>query len=85
MPQGSVIAEYLVSRFPELGNRVRATASPPRHPPSGELPLEFVDTHLAATVLGLRWYRPVEETLVDLARQIVELHRRKEWKRVIQS
>lgn len=85
MPSGSTIADFLISRFPDLGSRVRSEGSPPRRPPSGDPPLEFIDTHLAATILGLVRYRLVEETLVDLARQIVELHRRREWKRVIQS
>ncbi|KAF2676544.1 NAD(P)-binding protein [Lentithecium fluviatile CBS 122367] len=85
MPSGTVIADFLISRFPELGSRVRSYGSPPRRPPSGGSPLDVVDTHLAATVLGLVQYRRVEDTLTDLAQQILELHRRKEWRSVIQS
>ncbi|KAF1963758.1 NAD(P)-binding protein [Byssothecium circinans] len=87
MPSGSVIADLLIHRFPELASRVRPEGSPPRRTQSREenSPLDFVDTHLAATVLGLVHYRKVEDTLTDLAQQILELHRRKEWKRVIQS
>lgn len=85
MPHGAAIADFLVGRFPELGGRVRSTHSPPRRPPSGDPPVEFVDTRAAASILGLERYRPVEETLTDVAAQLLELHRRKEWKRVIQS
>ncbi|KAF2731477.1 NAD(P)-binding protein [Polyplosphaeria fusca] len=85
MPSGSLIADFLISRFPELGNRVRSDGSPPRRPPSGEAPLEVIDTHLAVAILGMAQYRPIEETLTDLARQMLELHQRKEWKRVINS
>jgi hypothetical protein len=85
MPHGSVIADFLVGRFPELGGRVRSNHSPPRRPPSGDSPVEFVDTRLAASILGLTRYRPVEETLSDTAGQLLELHKRKEWKSVIQS
>ncbi|KAF2478244.1 NAD(P)-binding protein [Lindgomyces ingoldianus] len=85
MPAGSVIAEFLRNQFPEFGSRIRPDSSPPRQPISGDPPIDFVDTHLAASILGLVRYRMAEETLTDLARQILELHRRKEWKRVIQS
>ncbi|KAF2640080.1 NAD(P)-binding protein [Massarina eburnea CBS 473.64] len=85
MPSGALIADFLIHRFPELRGRVRPEGSPPRRTQRGDAPLDFVDTHLAATVLGLTQYRRVEDTLSDLAQQILELHRRKEWKRVIQS
>lgn len=84
MPSGAVIADFLRNRFSELGNRVRSDGSPPRRPPSGE-PLGHADTHLASSILGMVQYRRVEDTLTDLAQQILELHRRKEWKTVIQS
>ncbi|KAF2791964.1 hypothetical protein K505DRAFT_247759 [Melanomma pulvis-pyrius CBS 109.77] len=86
MPGSSVIADFLKNRFPELGNRLQNShGSPPRRALSGGPPLEFIDTHLATTILGLTRYRLVEETLTDLTRQMLELHRRKEWRRVIQS
>ncbi|KAF2647852.1 NAD(P)-binding protein [Lophiostoma macrostomum CBS 122681] len=85
MPSRSVIADFIISRFPELGSRVRREGSPPRRPPSDDLPVDFLNPQLAANALGLARYRSVEETLTDLAGQILELHRRKEWKRVIQS
>ncbi|KAF2259466.1 NAD(P)-binding protein [Lojkania enalia] len=85
IPSRSAIAEFLISRFPELGTRVRADGSPPRRTMSGDPPLDFINTHLTAVILRLAQYRPTEETLIDLARQIIELHRRREWKRVIQS
>ena len=85
MASGAAIADFLITRFPELGNRVRSDGSPPRRTPSGEDPLEFVDTHLATTILGMAQYRRVEDTLTDVAQQILELHRRKAWKSVIQS
>lgn len=85
MPSSAAIADFLIHRFPELGSRVRSEGSPPRRTTSGDAPLEFVDTHLAASILGLGQYRKVEDTLTDLTQQILELHRRKEWKRVIQS
>jgi hypothetical protein len=85
MPHGSAIADFLVGRFPELGGRVRSNHSPPRRPPSGDAPVEFVDTRLAASILCLVRYRAVEETLTDVAGQLLELHKRKEWKHVIQS
>jgi hypothetical protein len=84
MPSGAVIADFLVTRFPELGSRVRSYGSPPRRPPSAQT-LDIADTQLAATILGLVRYRRVEDTLTDLAQQILELHRRKEWRSVIQS
>ena len=85
MPARSVIGEFLVHRFPELGSRVRFDGSPPRRLPSDDILPGFTDAQLAASALGLPRYRPVEETLTDLMGQILELHRRKEWKRVIQS
>lgn len=85
MASSTVIADFLISRFPELGNRVRADASPLRQIPSGNPPLEVIDTYLTTSILRLVRYRPVEETLTDLATQIMDLHRRKEWKSVIQS
>jgi hypothetical protein len=85
MPSGSVVADFLVGQFPELGGRVRAVGSPPRRGPTRDSSLEFPDTRPAATILGLVQYRMVEETLTDVARQILELQRQKDWKRVIQS
>jgi nucleoside-diphosphate-sugar epimerase len=85
MPSRSVIADFIISRFPALGSRVRREGSPPRRPPSDDVPVDFINPQLAAQALGLARYRSVEETLTDLAGQILELHRRKEWKRVIQS
>jgi len=86
MPGSSVIADFLKTRFPELANRLQSSyGSPPRRAPSGDSPLDFIETHLATTILGLARYRSVDETLTDLTRQMLELHRRKEWRRVIQS
>ena len=86
MPRSSVIADFLRTRFPELGNRLQAPpGSPPRRAQSVDPPIDFIDTHLAKAILGLARYRRVEETLTDLTRQMLELHRRKEWKRVIES
>lgn len=84
MPSGSVIADFLVRRFPELEGRVSAGHSPPRRPPAEDPPLEFVDPRLSVSILGVR-YRRVEDTLTDIAEQILGLQRRKEWKKIIQS
>ncbi|KAF2001307.1 NAD(P)-binding protein [Amniculicola lignicola CBS 123094] len=83
MPSGSVIAEFLASRFPELASRVTATNSPPR--PQSTDPPDIMETHLNSSILGLTRYRPLEETLRDVAQQIIELQRRKDWRSVIQS
>ena len=86
MPGSSAIADFLKTRFPELANRLQSSYdSPPRRAPSGDPPHDFIETHLATTILGLARYRSVDETLTDLTRQMLELHRRKEWRRVIQS
>lgn len=85
MPSGGVIADFLINRFPDLGSRVRSDGSPPRRVRTGDDPLETIDTNLAASFLGLVHYRRVEDTLTDVAQQILDLHRRKEWKAVIQS
>lgn len=85
MPSGAAVADFLISRFPELGSRVRSDGSPPRRAAAGDPPLDFIDTHLASSILGLVRYRMVEDTLKDVAQQILELHRKKEWKTVIQS
>ncbi|KAF2711732.1 NAD(P)-binding protein [Pleomassaria siparia CBS 279.74] len=86
MPGSAVISDFLSNRFPELGNRLQhSISSPTRRTAAGDPPQEFVHTHLAATILGVVRYRTVEETLTALTQQMLELHRRKEWKRVIQS
>ncbi|KAF2108736.1 hypothetical protein BDV96DRAFT_504088 [Lophiotrema nucula] len=85
MPSGSAVGDFLIGRFPEFGSRIRSNPSPPHRSPSGEIPLDFIDTRLATSILRLGAYRSVEETLTDLAGQILELQRRKDWKTVTQS
>ncbi|KAH7378321.1 hypothetical protein BKA66DRAFT_442980 [Pyrenochaeta sp. MPI-SDFR-AT-0127] len=85
MPSGSEIAEFLVACFPEMKGRIRTDGSPPRRNHPENLSLDLVNTHMAATILGLSEYRSAEATLVDTAGQILDLQRRKEWKRIIQS
>jgi hypothetical protein len=82
MPTGDTIAQVLVSRFPELVGRVRSDGSPPRRPSSTAV---LSDTQNAGPILGLVQYRRVEETLTDVAQQIVELQRRQNWRSVVQS
>lgn len=83
MPSGATIAQVLVSRFPELAGRVGSDGSPPRRMASGSIGV--ADAQAAGTVLGLVQYRRVEDTLADVAQQIVELQRRKNWRTIIQS
>ncbi|KAF2201286.1 NAD(P)-binding protein [Delitschia confertaspora ATCC 74209] len=85
VPPRGVITEFFLNRFPELGSRIHTGHSPPTRALSGNTPLDLVDTTPTEAVLGVVKYRPFEETLTDLARQILELNRRREWRRVIQS
>ncbi|KAJ4303351.1 hypothetical protein N0V90_002244 [Kalmusia sp. IMI 367209] len=85
MPSGAAIAQLLVSRFPELAGRVHSDGSPPRRTTPGHPPVGLSDTNLASTILGLVQYRRVEDTLTDVAQQIVELQRRRSWRQIIQS
>jgi hypothetical protein len=82
MPTGDTIAQVLVSRFPELAGRVRSDGSPPRRQ---SLTTLLSDTQTAGPILGLVQYRRVEDTLTDVAQQIVELQRRQNWRSVVQS
>ncbi|KAF2445804.1 hypothetical protein P171DRAFT_273505 [Karstenula rhodostoma CBS 690.94] len=85
MPTGDTIAQLLVSRFPELAGRVRSDGSTPRRPSSNYPSVVLSDTQIAGPILGLVQYRRVEDTLIDVARQIVELQRRQNWRAVVQS
>ena len=85
MPPGIAIAQLLVSRFPELTGRVGSDRSPPRRTSSSYPSVGLSDTQFAGTILGLLQYRRVEDTLTDVAQQIVELQRRKNWRSIIQS
>lgn len=85
MPNGDTIAQLLVSRFPELAGRVRSDGSPPRRPSSNYPAAVLSDAQIAVSVLGLVQYRRVEDTLTDVAQQIVELQRRQNWRAVVQS
>ena len=84
MLSGSEIAEFLISCFPELRGRIRTGGSPPRQS-NPEDSVDFFNTHMAATILGISECRSAENTLADTARQILDLQHRKEWRSVIQS
>ena len=85
MLSGAAIAQVLVGRFPELVGRVRFDTPPSRRQSTGLSPVGLADTQLTSTILGLRQYRRVEDTLVGIAEQIVDLQRRQNWRRIIQS
>lgn len=85
MLSGAAIAQVLVTRFPELAGRVRFDSQPSRRQSSGHSPVGLADTQLTSTILGLRQYRRVEDTLIDIAEQILDLQRRQNWRRIIQS
>ncbi|KAF1973321.1 hypothetical protein BU23DRAFT_135379 [Bimuria novae-zelandiae CBS 107.79] len=85
MLSGAAITHVLLGRFPELAGRLRSDASPPSRLTSGRPPVGLADTQLASTILGLVQYRAVEDTLTDVAQQIVDLQRLQNWRRIIQS
>ncbi|KAF1945602.1 NAD(P)-binding protein [Clathrospora elynae] len=85
MPSSSDIAEFLVANFPELRGRVSMNGSPQDSTVPELSSLEPLDTSLAGAILGITRYRSAEETIIDTARQILDLQQRKEWKRIIQS
>lgn len=84
MPSDYKIAAFINSQFPELYNRL-AYEEPQPHEIIAE---EFSpDVEIASTmeILDLPAYRPIEETIVDTARQMLDLQQRKEWRRIIRS
>jgi hypothetical protein len=48
-------------------------------------PLDFLDTYLITTILGITQLRSSEVTLTDTVRQMLDLQHRKAWKSVTQS
>jgi hypothetical protein len=89
MPSNSKIAECLGAQIQELSSRLVYSKSPlhgsePEDSPSCDA-LDALDTSATAAVLGMSTYRPIEQTLTDTARQILDLQRRKAWRRIIQS
>lgn len=85
MPTGGAIAQLLVSRFPELAGRLRSDSTPPRRSSANVPATVLSDTQFTGSILGLVQYRRVEETLIEVAQQIVELQRRQKWRAVVQS
>lgn len=85
MPSREVIGEFLVARFPELASRIQSEGSSPSRIIMGSFPLDTIDTAAAGSILGLVKYRSYEDTLTDLASQILDLQRRREWRRIVQS
>ena len=85
MLSDSAIAQFLVGRYPELAGRVRSDGSSSARQASVYSPVELPDTQLASTILGLVQYRRVEDTLTDIAQQIMDLQRRQHWTRIIHS
>jgi len=85
MPPGAEISEYLVSRFPELRNRIRMDGY--RRQPSQyiEPAYDFLDGYLVSTVLGITELHSAEATITDIVRQILDLQQRKTWKSIIHS
>ena len=85
MLSGAEIARVLVRRFPELAGRVRADALTPRRQSSDYPTVAIADSQFIATILGLVQYRNVEDTVASIAQQILDLQRRQNWRRVVQS
>jgi hypothetical protein len=85
MPSGSEIAQFLVAQFPELRGRIRMDGSPPRQTQCDEPPLDFLDTYLMATVLGITQLRSAEVTLTDTVQQMLDLQQRKAWRSITQT
>lgn len=84
MPPGRTIAEFLISRLPELTGRVNSDGSPTRRPLSGHS-VGLSNTQYVGSILGLVNYRRLEDTLTEVAQQILELQRRRSWRSIIQS
>jgi hypothetical protein len=85
MPSGSEIAQFLVARFPELQGRITMDRSPPRHPLRERPSLDFLDTYLMTTILGISQLRTADVTLADTVRQMLDLQQRKAWRSVTQN
>lgn len=85
MPSTSEIAEILVASYPELRGRIRMDGSPPLQYDPENPSLDLMSIHMATVILGMSEYHSAEATIADTARQILDLQRRKEWRRIIQS
>ena len=85
MPQGSEIAEYLMTQFPELRNRIRMNGHSQQPPHFDDPAPDVLDTYLVTTILGLSQLQSVEATINDTVRQILDLQQRKAWKSIIHS
>jgi hypothetical protein len=85
MPSGSEIAQFLVTRFPELRGRVSIGGSPPRQPQREHPPLDFLESYLLTTILGITQLRSAEITLTDTVRQMLDLQQRKAWRSITQN
>ncbi|KAL5120759.1 hypothetical protein ACEQ8H_001239 [Pleosporales sp. CAS-2024a] len=87
MPSGSEIARLIVASFPELQGRVKLKRCPPRrsHNEDPPPPLDFLETYLLSTVLGITKLRSAEATITDTVRQMLDLQRRKAWRSITQD
>jgi nucleoside-diphosphate-sugar epimerase len=85
MPPEFEIAQFLIARFPELRGRIRMDDSPPRQFQREDPQLDFLDTYLITTILGIAQLRSSEATLTDTVRQMLDLQQRKAWKSITQS
>ncbi|KAF2746873.1 NAD(P)-binding protein [Sporormia fimetaria CBS 119925] len=84
MLSSAAIAEVLVARFPDLADRVERGRLPSDEGRRIETALVLQDTQDTASILGIR-YRSVEETVIDVAEQMLESQRRRDRRRVIQG
>ncbi|KAH7410040.1 hypothetical protein DE146DRAFT_334599 [Phaeosphaeria sp. MPI-PUGE-AT-0046c] len=85
MPSVSEIAEIIVAKFPELQSRVGIDGSPHRHEQCNDMPPDFLDTYLMATILGVTNLRSAEVTVTDTVRQMLDLQQRKAWRSITQN
>jgi hypothetical protein len=85
MPVSAMIAQHLLTHFPELQGRIGVIGTISNQANSSNLYLEPLDTSLAESILGMTRYRSAEETIIDTARQMLDLQQRKEWRRIIHS
>ena len=85
MSASAAIAQYLLTYFPELQGRIGVIGTISNQGSSGTSYLEPLDTSLAESILGMARYRSAKETIIDTARQMLDLQQRKEWRRIIHS
>ncbi|OCL01474.1 NAD(P)-binding protein [Glonium stellatum] len=68
-----IVSGILRMRFPELEARLPPEGSQGKVATSGKLSKDLVDSAPASAILGLIKYITIEETLVDVARQLLAL------------